>query len=149
MADFNLINDFAEQQVKGVHAFGTHTFKLFICAAANAPLVSNTVLADLTEIDKTNLSGGANPEVTISVSDETDTVLSADKITLTASGGALPTFRYYGIYNDSATSPADALVCFWDHGSDVTLADGESFDIKFNGADTGGTIMALGQGTIS
>jgi hypothetical protein len=36
------------------------------------------------------------------------------------------------IYNDSATSPADALVCWFDYGSSITLLDGESLTIDFD-----------------
>lgn len=33
------------------------------------------------------------------------------------------------LYNDDATSPADALVCWWDYGSAVTVHNGETFTI--------------------
>lgn len=147
MATFNLFNSFAQNMAIGNHDLENDTFRLFICNAANAPVVGDTVQTGLTEIAQTNLAGGANPTVDISVSAATDAVVSADKVTLTASGGALPTFRYYGIYND--TNAGKELVCFWDHEADVDLADGESFEIKFDGQDVAGTIMTIGQGTIS
>jgi len=51
----------------------------------------------------------------------------ADK-TLTASG-AVPAFRYVIIYND--TEATDALICFFDYGSEVTLANGDTFKLDF------------------
>lgn len=51
-------------------------------------------------------------------------------------------FRYYVLYNDSATSPADALIAFWDHGSAVTLQSGDSFEARFNNVSPG-TIFTL------
>ena len=57
-------------------------------------------------------------------------------VTFTASGGSIGPFRYAVIYNDSATSPADALVGFYDYGSSVTLNSGESFTTDFD--DTNG-----------
>ena len=39
--------------------------------------------------------------------------------------------RYAVVYNDTPTSPADPLVCYWDYGSEVTLQDGESFTVDF------------------
>ena len=51
-------------------------------------------------------------------------------------------FRYYVLYNDTATSPADALIAWWDHGSAVTLADTETFTVKFSNA-TPGAIFTL------
>ena len=146
MAAFNLFNDFAEQLAKGVHNFGTDTIKLFL--SNSAPVATNAALSEITEIDYANISGAAAPTVTVAVSDATDTVLSSDQVVITATG-AVPTFQYYGLYNDSAVSPADALICWWDHGSAVTLADGETFTVKFNNQASAGTILTLGQGTIS
>ena len=40
-------------------------------------------------------------------------------------------FRYAVLYNDTATSPADALIAWWDYGSAVTLNDGESLTVDF------------------
>ena len=48
---------------------------------------------------------------------------------ITATGGAIATHRYYVLYNDSATSPADALVGYLDYGSAVDLADTETMTI--------------------
>ena len=47
-------------------------------------------------------------------------------------GASVGPFRYVAIYNDSATSPADALICWFDYGSAITLLDGESFTIDFD-----------------
>jgi hypothetical protein len=46
------------------------------------------------------------------------------------------------LYNDTATSPADAAIAYWDYGSSVTLADTETFTVKFNNT-TPGTIFTL------
>ena len=48
-------------------------------------------------------------------------------VTFTASGGAIADFRYAVLYNDTPTSPADALIGYWDYGSTVSLASGETF----------------------
>jgi len=52
-------------------------------------------------------------------------------VTWTASGGSIGPFRYVVLYNDTQTSPADPLIAWWDYGSAVTLADGESFVVDF------------------
>ena len=147
MATQTVVNDFAEQLAKGVHNFGTDTIKLFL--TNTAPAATDVGIADITQIAYTNVAEGANPTIAIAVSNETDTILSADEQAITASGGAVATFRYYGLYNDTATSPADALICFWDHGSAVDLADGEKFTIKFNGVSTAGQILKIGVGSIA
>ena len=35
------------------------------------------------------------------------------------------------VYNDSPTSPADPLVCWWDYGSSISCNDGETFTVDF------------------
>ena len=52
-------------------------------------------------------------------------------VTWTASGGTIGPFQWAVIYNDTATSPLDALVGYYNHGSAVTLQIGESFTVDF------------------
>lgn len=133
----NKFNDYAEQKNRGVHNWGAHTFKLAL--TNTAPSAANTILADITQIAAGNgytAGGTALTGLTISETGGTVTV-QANQVTFTASGAAMATFRYYVLYNDTATSPADALVMWWDHGSAVTLNDGESFTVKFNNASPG------------
>lgn len=108
----------------------TDQFVVALTAAANAPVATNSVLADLTQISYTNLS---SRNITTSSSSQTSGTYSlvfADLV-LTASGGAVATFRYVVIYDDTPTSPADPLVLFYDYGSNVTLADTETFTLDF------------------
>lgn len=132
MATYTKFLDFTEQFAKGVHDFDTHTFKLML--TNSAPVNTNTVKADLTEISAGNgytAGGTALSSVTVSETSGTTTFDAAD-VTFTASGGAMATFRYVVLYNDTATSPADALIAWWDNGSSVSLASGESFTVQFN-----------------
>lgn len=129
MATYNKFNQFVEDLAHGVHDLETDQLVVALTAAANAPVASNSVLADLTEISYTNLS---SRNITTSSSGQasgTYTLTPAD-LTLTASG-AVATFRYVVIYNDTPSSPADPLIAWYDHGSDVTLANGETFEIDF------------------
>lgn len=129
MAAYNKFQVFVENIAEKVHDLGADALTVALCAAANAPVATNTVLANLTQISYTNLSART---LTISSSSHTTGTYSlvlADKV-LTASG-AVATFRYVVIYNDTPTSPADPLICWFDYGSDVTLANGETFTIDF------------------
>jgi hypothetical protein len=36
------------------------------------------------------------------------------------------------LYNDTPTSPADPLVGYWDYGSSITLAAGETFTVDLD-----------------
>lgn len=135
MATYNKFQDFVEQLAKAKHDWSSHVFKAVL--TNSAPSAANTVLADITQISNGGgYTGGAGGGLTL------DTVTLAEasgvaKVTIadevfTASGAAVGPFRYVAIYNDSASSPADALVCWFDYGSAITLADGESFTIDFD-----------------
>lgn len=134
MASYNKFQQFVEDTLKGVHNFtsdATSSLTVALCAAANAPVATNSVLANLTQVSYTNLSSRVLVNVTAEHTTGTVTI-TADDLVLTASG-AVATFRYVVIYNDDPTSPADPLVCWFDHGSDVTLANGETYTIDFTG----------------
>ena len=129
MATYNKIQDFVEQILKAKHDFSSHTFKFLL--TNSAPSASNTIKADLTEITAANgySAGGLTADgVTLSEASGTAKLVITDEV-LTAAGGSIGPFRYIVLYNDSTTSPADALICWWDYGSSITLADGESFTI--------------------
>ena len=121
-----------EQLNKGVHIWSSHTFKAGL--TNSAPVNTNTIYSNLTEISAGNgySAGGMTLDsVTLSESGGTAKVVITDEV-LTASGGSIGPFRYPAIYNDTATSPADALVCFYDAASSITLASGETFTIDFD-----------------
>lgn len=128
MATYNKFNSFVEALAEKVHNLGADTLTVALCAAANAPVATNTVLANLTQIAYTNLSARTLTVASSSQTSGTYSLVITDKV-LTASGGAVATFRYVVIYNDTATN--DELIAWYDHGSDVTLADGETYTIDF------------------
>lgn len=130
MATYNKINQFVEDICHGVHDLETDQLVVALTAAANAPVATNSVLGDLTEVAYTNLS---TRNLTTSSSGQTSGsyTLVLDDLVITASGGSSSAFRYVVIYNDTPTSPADPLICWFDHGSEITLADGETFTIDF------------------
>lgn len=136
MATFNKFQDFSQQLAEGKQNFGTDTFK--VALSNSAPVATNTVLADITQISATNgyTSGGNTTTVTVSETTGTTTV-SGTQVVFTASGGTMATFRYVVLYNDTTTSPSKPLVGWWDYGSGVSLADTETFTVKFSNASPG------------
>jgi hypothetical protein len=132
MATFNKFQQFVENLGKAVHNFTADancTVTVALCAAANAPVATNAVLADLTQVSYTNLSSRVVTGITWEHT--TGTVhMTANDLVLTATG-AVATFRYVVLYDDDPTSPADPLIGWYDYGSDVTLANGETFTIDF------------------
>lgn len=120
-----------------------HVMKIMLVNSP-APVATNSVKADLTEITAGNgyTAGGEDTQNTLAEASGTATV-TGTKVVWTASGGSIGPFRYVVLYNDTQTSPADPLVSWWDHGSGVTLAAGETFTVKFNNGDPTGTIFTL------
>ncbi len=138
-SSYGKVQDYAEQLNKGVHNWSTHTFKVALSNSAIAATVAD--LSGVTQIAATGgytagAGGGyALDTVTLSETIGTAKVTIADEV-ITATGAALPQHRYYYIYNDTATSPADAGVCILDYGSALDLAQNETLTIDFD-ASTG------------
>jgi hypothetical protein len=131
MAAFSKFNAFVEHLAEKVHNLGAD--QLVIALSNVAPVAGNSVLADITEISYTNLS---SRNVTTSSSSQTSgtyKLVLADLV-LTASGAVGP-FRYVVLYNDTPTSPADPLICWFDYGSSIALANGETFTVDFSAGD--------------
>jgi len=133
MAAYNKIQVFVEHLAEKVHDLSADVLTVALTTNANVPVATNTVLANLTQISYTNLS--ARAITTASSAHTTGTYkLTLTDLVLTASG-AVATFRHVAIYNDTPTSPADPLIMWYDYGSDVTLANGETFTIDFDGSN--------------
>lgn len=141
MAVYNKFNDFSEQLANGVQNFATDVYK--IALSNTAPVATNTILSDITQISAGNgyTSGGSTTTITLAEVTGTTTV-SGTQVVFTASGGSIGPFRYVVLYNDTTTSPSKPLVAWWDYGSSLTLADGETFTVKFSNT-TPGAIFTL------
>lgn len=134
MATYTKFNDFTNQALRSVHNFASHSFKAVF--TNSAPSAANTQLSDITQISTgggytSGAGGGFAVTMTLSTAAGVAKATGADT-TFTASGGSVGPFRYVVIYNDSATSPADALVSYFDYGSNVTLADTETLTLDFD-----------------
>lgn len=137
MATFTKLNGFVEHLAEKVHNLGSD--QLAIALTNTAPGSESTpptgatgtnVLANLTQITYTNLSS-RNVTTASSAQSGGTYALGLTDLVLTASGGSVGPFRYVYLYNDTPTSPADPLIGYWDYGSAITLADGETLTIDF------------------
>ena len=142
MATANKFNDFVNQLGLGKHVFGTHQYNIML--TNTAPVATNSVKADLTEIAAGNgySSDGSTASATWAAASGTGT-LTGTAVVFTASGGAIATFRYAVLMNVTQTTPLKPLVIWWDNVTQVTLNSGDTFTVKFNNSATTGTILTI------
>jgi len=133
VATFQKFDQFAVDLAAGVHVLTTAGSLLRVALTNTPPVIAtDAVIADIAQIAYTNITetmpadvanvGAETPAGTWDVSG-TDIVLNAT--------GAVATFQWVVLYNDTPPGPVDPLIGFWDYGSGVTLANGESFTIDF------------------
>ena len=126
MATLTKFYCFVEDLAEKVHNLGSD--QLTIALTNSAPVATNTVIANITEIAYTNLS--SRNITTISSAQTTGTYkLDLTDLVLTASG-TVETFRYVVLYN--STTGSGNLIGWSDYGSAVTLLNGETFTINFD-----------------
>lgn len=129
MATFNKFQSFVEALAEKVHNLGSD--QIVVALTNTAPNATDTQLSAITEIAYTNLT---SRNVTTSSSAQTSgtyKLVCADLV-LTASGAVGP-FRYVVLYNDTATN--DELIGYYDYGSSISLANGETFTVDFDGTN--------------
>lgn len=139
MAAFVKFYDFVEQLGLEGHNLNTDTLNIYLSNAAPSQS-ADAVKTDLAEI--TNQNGYTAPvdiQNTWAESSGTAT-LTGTAVTITASGAVGP-FQYVVLYND--TNASDALIGYWDYGSAISLASGETFTWKPNNSATTGTVLTL------
>jgi len=126
---FNKFEDFAEQIGLGVHDLNTDAVMAML--TNTAPIASNATYADISGNELTNgagyTTGGEDIQNLYTESGGVGTMTATDVVwTATASMGP---FQYVALYNDTAGSKN--LVGWYDYGSEVTLADTETFTLDF------------------
>ena len=133
MAVFNKISAFVEALSEKKHDLGSDVLKLML--TNSAPIATNTVKANLTEISAGNGYTAGGSAVTITTSAQTAGLykLVGNDVTVTASGGSIGPFRYVVLYNDTATN--DELIGWWDYGSSITLLTGETLTVDLDAAN--------------
>jgi hypothetical protein len=141
---FVLFNSLMGDVGAGSINLSTDTFKAVL--SNTAPVASNTVLANITQIS--NGFGYTTGGVTLASVAWTHSgsgiwKFASANFEWNASGGSIGPFRYVPIYSD--TSASDKLVGWFDFGSALTIPDGSFFRVEI-GANG---IVRFGPGTIS
>src|ERR1043165_5870803 len=102
MVAFTKFNQFVVDLGLKVHNLDTDVLKIML--TNTAPVATNTVKANLTEISAGNgyTAGGFDAQGVWSGSGGTAT-LTCTNVVVTASGGSIGPFRYAVLYNDTQT----------------------------------------------
>ena len=112
----------------GTAATNLHTATYKVYLTNNAPSASaDDVIGDL--LGATEENGYAAADITNTYAEATGTgTVTVVDVVVTATGAVGP-FQYVVVYDD--THASDILCCWWDYGSSISLADGETFTIDF------------------
>ena len=127
---------FVEAMAEKKHDLGADTFYIELLNSgpdAGTDFVETDLPADLgTQGGYT--SGGVSAGVATSSSQSGGIykLTIADKV-ITASGATIGPFRYVVLLNNSASNKD--LITYYDYGSSITLQDGESFTVDFDGTN--------------
>lgn len=129
MAAFNKYNVFVKDLGLAVHNLNTGTIKAVLTNSAPSA-TGHEVLADVTQIDQTAGYTTGGEDIQNLYSGTATGTMTATDVVWTSTGSIGP-FRYVPIYNDTPTSPADPLIGWWDYGSSISAANGETFTLDF------------------
>lgn len=124
-------DSFSEALAEKKHNLASDTLKFMLTNTAPSAS-SNSVKADITEISAGNgyTAGGATFTQTSSSQTSGVYYLQGNDVTWTASGGAMATFRYAVLYNDTATN--DELILYVDYGVGLSYASGQTHTIDID-----------------
>jgi hypothetical protein len=132
VATFTVFDAFAADVHNGVHNLAAD--QLMIALTNTAPdIAGDAVLADITQISYTNVSGNpTSRQLTTVSSTQTGGVykLVTQDHALTAAGGPVGPFRYAIMYN--SVPAGGPLIGSMDYGAALTVNDGEPFNLNFS-----------------
>lgn len=133
MATYNKFHNFGKNIHEGKHNLSTAVVKIALTNTAPSP--SNQTITDISQIPNGGgytIGGFVLPVVSSSQASGTYKLVVSD-VTFTTTGSCGP-FRYAVIYDSS--SVGELLIGWYDYGSSLTLASGESLFLDFS--DPGG-----------
>ena len=132
MASFVKFNKFLEALAEQKHNLGSDTLKFALTNTAPTAATDTGFLPGTDHPPPAAANGytSGGHAATIASSTEsggTYTLACTTDVVITATAGGIGPFRYVLLYNDTSTD--DQLIGYWDYGSSITLADGETFTI--------------------
>lgn len=130
--DFLKFNKFLEQLAEKKYNLGSDTLKFALTNTAPTA-ATDTVFDPVTKHPAPAAANGyteGGHTATIDSSTEsggTYTLACTTSVVITATAGGIGPFRYVILYDDTAAG--DELIGYYDYGSSITLAEGETFII--------------------
>lgn len=151
MATYVKFNSFIEDLMKKRHDVSADTLMLLLTnTSPNAADIKVDTTATPCQVNSTSNAvelaaqtgyvkkGTAVGAPTTSSQSAGTFTLAAAQVVFTAGAAWGAAFRYVVLYNDtSLTSATRGVIAWWDYGSSVTLANGETFTVQFNSASPG------------
>lgn len=129
---YNKFQIFVQNIANKKHDLSADVFKVML--TNSAPVATNQIKSDITDISAGNgyTAGGTAATITSSTQTSGTEKWILQSVVFTATGAIGP-FRYAVLYNDTQTSPVKPLIAWWDYGSAVTLQNGDTFTVAFDG----------------
>lgn len=111
MVAFNKFNVLQQDLLLGNHRLAAAGDVVKVCLTNTAPVATNTVKANITEIGAGAgyTAGGTDIQNDVTLAGAVGQLVGTD-VTWTASGGTIGPFRYCVLYNDTQTTPAKPLI---------------------------------------
>src|SRR6516162_3979607 len=130
MATFNKFNQFVADVANKIHNLGSGT--ITVALSNTAPVATNAVQADITEISYTSFSTRNCTLTSSTQSGGLYKLILVDLVLTYTGGSASPSFEYVVLYNSTQTTPLGPLIGWYDYGSAISLNTNETFTIDFD-----------------
>jgi hypothetical protein len=140
MVAYNKFNCFVADVCNKVHNCSSDSFSIML--TNTAPVATNTVYSNLVDLSTANgyTAGGTAATGNASTQTSGTETFTLNNVVFTATGAIGP-FRYAVLYN--STSSGKQLVAWWDYGSSISLANGDTFTVAFNGGGSSGSVFTM------
>ena len=135
VSPFTKFFSFVEAAMEKAHNLGSDTLKVMLTNTLPAQTATKYADISATEIAASGgyVAGGATVGAATS-SAQTGGLykLVLPDVTIGPASGAVGPFRYAVLYNFTDATTPKGLIGFWDNGTAVTLASGESFTVDYD-----------------
>jgi hypothetical protein len=154
-ASYNKFNQFVEDLAKKKIDLSADT--VFVLLTNTSPNAADTVCdtsttpctikATSNAVELAAQTGytkkGTSITVTTSSQSSGTFTWAANQVVFTAGAAWSAAFRYVVLFDDTSNAAATrSVIGWWDYGSSVTLANGDTFTVQFNSANPG-TILTI------